>query len=47
VFDGSVLGGHVPRVGQVGILQLKRGILTEPFLEFNYCDDANAGNCGA
>jgi alpha-tubulin suppressor-like RCC1 family protein len=47
VFDAGVLGGHVPRVGQVGTLRLKRGIITEPFLGFNYCDDANAGNCGA
>ena len=47
VFDASVLGGHVPRVGQVGTLRLKRGIITEPFLGSDYCDDANAGKCGA
>lgn len=47
VFSKEALGGRVPRVGQVGTLRLKRGIITESFLGFNYCDDANAGNCGA
>jgi alpha-tubulin suppressor-like RCC1 family protein len=47
VFNREALGGHVPRVGQVRTLRLKRGIITEPFLGLNYCDYANAGNCGA
>jgi hypothetical protein len=47
VFNPQVLGGHVPRVGQVRTLRLKRGIITEPFLGLNYCGAANAGNCGA
>jgi hypothetical protein len=47
VFDRQALGGHVPRVGQVGTVRLKRGIVTEPFLGLNYCDEASAGKCGA
>ena len=47
VFDAGVLGRHVPRVGQVGTLRLKRGIIREPFLGWDFCDDANAGKCGA
>jgi Regulator of chromosome condensation (RCC1) repeat len=47
VFYRQAFGRRVPRVGQVGTLRLKRGIITEPFIGLNYCDDANAGNCGA
>ena len=47
VFDDSVFGGHAPRVGEVGTLRLKRGIITEPFLGWDFCDESNAGKCGA
>jgi hypothetical protein len=44
VFNREALGVQVPRVGQVGTLRLKRGIITEPFLGSDFCDAANAGN---
>jgi Regulator of Chromosome Condensation (RCC1) repeat protein/regulator of chromosome condensation (RCC1) repeat-containing protein len=47
VFDRQSLGRHVPRVGQVKTVRLKRGIITDPFIGLNYCNEANAGNCGA
>ena len=47
VLNWPAVGGRVPRVGQVGTLRLKRGIITEPFLGLPYCDEANTGNCGA
>ena len=47
VFNRQVLGGRVPRVGHVGTLRLKRGIITDSFLGLPYCDEANTGNCGA
>jgi hypothetical protein len=36
-------------VGQVGTLRLNDGVITEPFLGEDYCDDARAqtGYCGA
>ena len=46
VFNREALGVHVPRVGHVGTLRLKRGIITEPFLGWDFCDAANAGKCG-
>jgi hypothetical protein len=47
VFARHELGPNVPHVGQIGTLRLKRGIITEPFLGWDFCDDANAGKCGA
>ena len=50
VFTNSLFTpGHAPRVGQVGTLRLKRGVITEPFLGGIYCDEFNGarGYCGA
>jgi hypothetical protein len=48
VFAKSLFGrSGGPHVGQVGTLRLKHGIIEEPFLGGYYCDEANAGNCGA
>ena len=41
--------GSAPHVGQVGILRLRHGVITEPFLDGLYCDEAQEqrGYCGA
>jgi hypothetical protein len=47
VFEKSLVG-RVPRVGQVGTLRLKRGIITESFLGWNFCGESSQpGSCGA
>jgi len=47
VFEKSLVG-RVPRVGQVGTLRLKRGIITESFLGWNFCGESSqSGACGA
>ena len=43
-------GSHkAPRVGQVGTLRLRDGVITEPFIKTNYCNKAAGlkGDCGA
>jgi hypothetical protein len=49
VFDKRLVGrAGGPRVGQVGTLRLKRGVITESFQGWNFCgDSAPPGYCGA
>jgi alpha-tubulin suppressor-like RCC1 family protein len=47
VFDKRLVGRE-PRVGQVGTVRLKRGVITESFQGWNFCgDSAKPGDCGA
>jgi hypothetical protein len=38
-----------PRVGQKGTVRLRRGVITEPFIKTNFCDDrfTTSSPCGA
>jgi hypothetical protein len=49
VFEKSLFrGAGGPRVGQVGTLRLKRGVITEPFRGGYYCGESvEPGTCGA
>ncbi len=49
VFEKSLVGrSGGPRVGQVGTLRLKRGIITESFQGWNFCGESSQpGSCGA
>jgi hypothetical protein len=49
VFEKSLVGkSGGPRVGQVGTLRMKRGVIKEPFQGWYFCDEsAPPGYCGA
>jgi len=49
VFEKSLVGrAGGPRVGQVGTVRLKRGVITESFQGWNFCgESAQPGTCGA
>lgn len=49
VFEKRLVGASGgPRVGQVGTVRLKRGVITESFLGWNFCgESAPPGYCGA
>jgi hypothetical protein len=50
VYDKSAFtGGGAPHVGQVGSLRLRRGVIIDSFLGWNYCDEVEGGKgtCGA
>ncbi|MCW2807300.1 MAG: hypothetical protein JWQ93_1255 [Marmoricola sp.] len=49
VHKRKLLDGRVPKVGDTGMLQLRSGVITPPFLGIRYCDRANRqkGVCGA
>jgi hypothetical protein len=49
--DASAFGPSfpAPRVGQGGTIRVRRGVITEPFIKTNFCDDrfTTASPCGA
>jgi hypothetical protein len=51
ILDAEAYSGSqkAPRVGQVGTLRLRDGVITEPFTKTNYCNKAAGlkGDCGA
>jgi hypothetical protein len=48
VFQRKLVNGRVPRVGDKGVLHLRGGVITSPFLKTGYCNGnaAKKGVCG-
>lgn len=48
VNNRKLLNGRVPKVGDTGTLEVRKGVITPPFLNTKYCDRSNRrkGICG-
>lgn len=45
VGDRKLLTGRVPQVGDTGVLRIRAGVVTPPFLRTTYCKPANRSAC--
>lgn len=45
VGNRKLLNGRVPQVGDAGVLRIRAGVVTPPFLKTNYCNAANKSTC--